>query len=129
MRRPTRILAIVGALIALVLVLLLIVPFLFRDKIAARVKTAVNENLNARVDWRDVDLGFFRNFPNLTVSLDDLTTVGVRPFERDTLAAIRHLRVSVDLASALGTMMGGSSPIVIRTVELDHPRLRLIRLA
>ena len=44
-----------------------------------RVKTAVNENVNARVDWRDVGLSFFRDFPNLTLTLDDLTAVGVGP--------------------------------------------------
>src|SRR6476660_2399367 len=128
MKRSTRILAIVGAVVALVLVLLLVLPYLFRGTIAARVKTAVNESVNARVDWRNVGLSFFRDFPNLTVTLDDLTAVGVRPLEADTLAAVRHLRVSVNLASALGTVMGSSKPIVIRTVQLDHPRLRLIRL-
>ena len=128
MKRSTRILAIVGAVVALVVVLLLVLPFLFRGTIAARVKTAVNGSVNARVDWRNVGLSFFRDFPNLTVTLDDLTAVGVRPFEADTLAAVRHLRVSVNLASALGTALGSSKPIVIRTVQLDHPRLRLIRL-
>ena len=127
MKRPPRALAIAGAVIALLLVLLLVLPYLFRGKIEQRVKAAANESLNARVDWRDLGLGFFRNFPNLTVSLDDLTTVGVGKFQGDTLAAVRHLRVVLDLASVLGNVMGGK-PIVVRAVELDQPRLSLIAL-
>src|SRR6476660_2070445 len=127
MTRPKRILAGVGGLIILLLALLFMLPLLFRDRIAQRVKAAVNENVNARVDWRDVGLTFFKNFPNLTLTLDDLTTVGVDKFQGDTLAAVRHLRVVLDLASVLGNVMGGR-PIVIRAVELDQPRLSLIAL-
>ncbi len=127
MKRP-RLLPALAGLLALFLVLLLVLPLLFRDKIAERVKTAVNQNLNARVDWRDLGVGFFRHFPNLTLSLDDLTAVGVDRFQGDTLAAVRHFRLSVSLPSVLGNVMGGGGPIVVRNIELDHPRLRLIAL-
>ncbi|HET9464938.1 MAG TPA: AsmA-like C-terminal region-containing protein [Gemmatimonadales bacterium] len=128
MKRSTRVLAIVGAVLALLLVLLLVLPFLFRDRIAARAKTAVNQNLNARVDWNNVGLSFFRHFPNLTLTLDGLTAVGVDRFQGDTLAAVRHLRVSLSLPSVLRNVMGGSGPVVVRAIELDQPRLSLIAL-
>ena len=128
MKRPTRLLALAGAVIALLLVLLLVLPLLFRGQIEARVKTAVNQNVNARVDWRDVGVSFFRHFPDLTLTLDDLTAVGVDRFKGDTLAKVRHLRVSLSLPSVLSNVMGGAGPIVVRTVELDQPRLRLIAL-
>ena len=127
MTRSKRVLAVVGTLMLLVLLLLLAVPLLFRDRIAARVKAQVNSTLDARVDWRDVGLTFFRDFPNLTLTLDSLTTVGTGRFASDTLAAVRHLRVSLDLASVLGSMVGGR-PVVVRAIELDQPRLRLVAL-
>src|SRR6185503_5396248 len=37
-------------------------------------------------------------------------------------------RVSLSLPSVISNVMGGSGPIVVRTVELDQPRLRLIAL-
>ena len=123
-----RILVILGALLALVVLLLLVLPLLFRDQIAERVKTAVNQNINARVDWRDLGLSFFRNFPNLTLTLDDLTAVGVDRFQDDTLAAVRHLRVSLSLPSVLKNVMGGGGPVVVRAVQLEQPRLNLIAL-
>jgi hypothetical protein len=127
MKRPTRILAAVGAVILLLLALLLVLPLLFRDRIAQRAKLEANRNLDARVDWRDVGLTFFRDFPNLTLTLDDLTAAGVGRFQGDTLAAVRHLRVVLDLASVLGNLTAGR-PIVVRAVELERPRLSLIAL-
>jgi hypothetical protein len=127
MKRSTRILAATGALILLLLALLLVLPLLFRGRIAARAKTEVNKSLDARVDWRDAGLTFFRHFPDLTLTLDDLTAANVGKFEGDTLAKVHHLRVVLDLASVLGNVVGGR-PIVVRAVELDQPRLSLIAL-
>jgi uncharacterized protein involved in outer membrane biogenesis len=127
MKRPTRILAAAGALLVLLLALLLVLPLVFRDNIAQRAKLEANRNLNARVDWRDAGLTFFRDFPNLTLTLDDLSSVGVGRFQGDTLAAVRHLRVVLDLASVLGNLTSGR-PIVVRAVELDQPRLSLVAL-
>jgi uncharacterized protein involved in outer membrane biogenesis len=74
------------------------------------------------VDWRNASLSLFGNFPNLTLRLDDLSAVGVGRFEGDTLAAVRQLRVVLDLFSVL------RRPIVVRAVELDRPRLSLVAL-
>src|SRR5688572_409654 len=128
MKRPTRIMASVSTLLVVVLALLIVLPLLFRDRIAQWAKVEVNRSLDARVDWRDGGLTFFRNFPNLTLRLDDLTVAGKGRFEGDTLAAVRHLRVVLDLASVLGSVVGGGGPIVVRAVELDRPRLSLIAL-
>ncbi|MDQ3426571.1 MAG: AsmA family protein [Gemmatimonadota bacterium] len=128
MKRRTRILALAGTLVVFPLALLIVLPLLFQDRIAQRVKVEVNRTLDARVDWRDVGLTFFRDFPNLTLRLDDLTAVGVGRFERDTLARVRSFGVALDLASVLGNVLGGGGPIVVRSIELDQPRLSLIKL-
>ena len=125
MKRRTILIA-AGALLGLLL-LLLVLPMLFQDKIAARVKLELNKSLTAKVDWRDAGLTFFRNFPNLTLRLDDLTVANTGRFEGDTLAAIRRLGVVLSLPSVLGNAIGGR-PIVVRGVELDQPRLSLIAL-
>jgi hypothetical protein len=126
--RNRRILIASGAALALLFGLLVTLPVLFADRIAGRVKTEINRALAARVDWQGAGLGLFHDFPNLTLRLDHLTTVGVGRFEGDTLAAIRRVRVVLDLATAIRSAMGGSGPIVVRAVELDEPRLSLIVL-
>jgi len=124
-RSARRILIGVGAVVALLLLLLVLVPVLFAGKISDRVKTELNRTLLARVDWRSAGLGFFHDFPNLTLTLDDFSIVGVGKFQGDTLAAIPRFRIVVDLASAIRAGLGGSAPIVVRAIELDRPRLAL----
>ena len=128
MKRPARkSLIVVGTLLALIL-LLLVLPVLFGGRIAKRVKTEVNRTLDARVDWAAAGLGLFHDFPNLTLRLDDLTVVGVGRFQGDTLAAVRQLRVVLDLAGAVRNALGSSSPVIVRAIELDRPRLSLVAL-
>ncbi|MDQ2766058.1 MAG: AsmA family protein, partial [Gemmatimonadota bacterium] len=116
-----------SALLVVVLVLSIALPVLFGDRIAQRVKLAVNQNVDAHVDWRDAGLSVLKNFPHLTLTLDDLTTVGTGRFQNDTLAAVRHVGVVLDVTSVLGNVMGGK-PIVIRAIELERPRLTLVVL-
>src|SRR6476469_4785664 len=122
-----RILVLLGGLFALLLVLLLVLPLLFKNQIASKAKEAANRNLNAMVDWRDAGLSFFRHFPNLTLRLDDLTVANTGKFQGDTLAAIRHLGVVLSLPSVVGYALS-SQPIVVRGIELDQPKLNLIAL-
>jgi hypothetical protein len=127
MTRPARILATVGGVVLLLLILLAALPYLFRGRIEERAKLEANKTLDAKVDWHDLGLSLFGNFPNLTVSLNDLAVTGKGKFDGDTLAAIRHLGVVLDLASVIGNYTSGQA-IVIRGIELDHPRLALVAL-
>ncbi len=127
MKRSARIAVAAATPIAILLVLLAVVPFLFRDKIAQTAQRAVNQNVDAHVAWQRVGLSFFRHFPNLSLTLDGLTIVGAGRFESDTLAAVPRLRIVLDLGSVVGNVMS-SKPLVVRAVELDQPRLHLLAL-
>lgn len=93
------ILSILGGLILLILILLFAVPVLFKDKIKAKVEQIANESVNAKVSFGDYKLGFFRNFPNLTFSLDNVLVTGVGKFENDTLASCTSLNLVFNLSS------------------------------
>ena len=129
MKRPTRILAIAGTLIVLLLALLVVLPLLFRDRIAQRVKAEANRTLDARVDWRDVGLTFFRELPQPHPPARRPHGRGDRPVRGRHPRRDPPPRVVLDLASVLGSVLGGGGkPIVVRAVELDQPRLSLIAL-
>jgi len=85
--------------LVLILLLLFTVPLVFKDKIRIKVEQAINESINAKVGFGDYKLGFFRNFPNLTFSLEDLSVVGIEKFENDTLAASKSLNLVFNLSS------------------------------
>jgi hypothetical protein len=113
----------VGAPFAVILLALVLVPVLFKDRIAARARAGIERAVDAHVDWRDAGLTFFRNFPNVTLTLDDLTVRGTGSFEGDTLAAITGFRFVLDLGSVL---FGDRT--VVRSIDLQAPSLNLIVL-
>lgn len=118
----------IAAVLATALVALIALPYLFRDRIAARLKAEANRSVNARVDWSGVGLSLFGDFPNLTLTLDRPSVVGVAPFAGDTLVAMQRARLSLDLASVVGFLRRGES-IVVRAIDLQRPAVRLRVLA
>lgn len=86
-------------LILLVFVLLFTLPLIFKDKIRTKVEQVINESVNATVKFDDYKLGFFRNFPNLSFSMDNLSVVGIDKFENDTLAGFKSVSLVFNLSS------------------------------
>lgn len=113
-----------GGIFGIILVALLVLPVLFRDRIAARARAELDGALDARVDWSGIGLTFFRDFPNLTLGLRDLTVVGTDRFEGDTLASVRSFRFVLDVGSVISALRE-RGPIVVRSIRLDRPDLRL----
>jgi uncharacterized protein involved in outer membrane biogenesis len=113
--------ALIG-LILLILVALFTIPVLFKDKIRVKVEEVIAESVNADVRFEDYRLGFFRNFPNLSFSLDNVSVVGVDKFRNDTLAAVRSFNLVFNLASLFG------SAYEVRSVVVDGARIHVIYL-
>jgi hypothetical protein len=124
-RRKLAIIA-AGALLLLIVAMIL-APVVFRGPLEGRVKRAVSEGLNARVDWQRVDLSLLRDFPNASLRLHDLTVAGVDRFERDTLIAVPRFALSLNLRSVLASVRG-RGPLQVRSVEVTAPRVRLLVL-
>ncbi|MCS7086140.1 MAG: AsmA family protein, partial [Bacteroidia bacterium] len=91
---------------------------LYKDEIHAKVKAGINEQINAKLDYRDFDLSILRNFPYLTFSLEGLRISGVGPFEKDTLAQIERFDLAVNLMNVLR-----KEKIEIRKIALKSPKI------
>ena len=124
MTKRTRIIAIIGIVVAIPLVVLAVIPMFFSGSVSRRVKAEINQALEARVDWRDASLSFFSDFPNLGLELNDLSVAGTRRFAGDTLASVERLAVVLDLGSVWRNYRT-NAPIVVRSVDLDRPRVAL----
>lgn len=110
-------------LILLLVIAAVAIPFLFKDKIAAKVKEEINNNINAKVDFGSFDLSLIKHFPSLSFSLNDLSVVGIKEFEGDTLTAIKSLDVGVNFWSVVS-----GSQITINSIILDKPYINIIVL-
>ena len=79
-------LKILGLVVLTILILLFIAPFIFESQLKDLVKNTMNDNLNAQVDFEDIDLSMFRSFPQATLVIEDLSIINNEPFKGDTLA-------------------------------------------
>ena len=110
-------------LILLILVALITIPMIFKEEIREKVELVINESVNARVTFEDYKLGFFKNFPNLSFSLDGLSVVGVDKFDNDTLAGFRSFSLVFNLSSLLG-----DSGYEVKSVVMDRAVINAIVL-
>lgn len=115
-----KILRILGITLLVLLVLLFTAPYLFKDKIAKIVKEQINKNVAAKVDFTDLSLSFFRNFPKASVVLEGLQVTGPEPFLKDTLISAKELMAAVDLFSLFGDQ------IRVTKVSIDQPRIHAL---
>ncbi|WP_439880832.1 AsmA family protein [Pontibacter sp. MBLB2868] len=102
-----------------------LVPVLFKDKIKQALDKEIAKNINAQVIYEtdDVSLSLFRSFPNLSLSVDNLSVVGKDSFQTDTLAQIPSFFMGLDLMSVIS-----GDELKINSVTLDEPVVRLIVL-
>ncbi|RFS24880.1 hypothetical protein DVR12_06745 [Chitinophaga silvatica] len=116
-----KILKIVGITIGVLIIAAISIPYLFKDKIIAKVKSVINEELTAKVDFTDVDISLFRHFPKLAVGLDNLQIIGTGNFANDTLAAVKQIDVAVNLMSVIK-----GDKMEIYHITVSQPRIHAI---
>ncbi len=108
-------LKITGIVIAAIIVLLLVAPYLFKGQILTIAKTQINKNLNANVEFSDLNLSLIKSFPNLNVELEELSVTGKEAFQNDTLIRFDRFVTNIDLMSII------QNNIKIIAIELHHP--------
>ncbi|WP_421919890.1 AsmA-like C-terminal region-containing protein [Marinifilum sp.] len=111
-------LKIFGAIIVLLLALLIILPYFFKDQIFDKVKVELNNALDAKVEVGDLSLSMIKNFPNLYLKLQNVSVVGKNEFESDTLAFVSSLYTAVDLSSVLT-----GSQIEVGAIVLENSKV------
>ncbi|MBQ8695314.1 MAG: AsmA family protein, partial [Bacteroidaceae bacterium] len=97
-----KILKIAGIFLLAVILLVVSVPYLFKDKIEALIKEEGNKMLNARFDFGNLDISLIRNFPLASLTLEDFYLKGVAQFENDTLLAADEITAAVNVMSLFG---------------------------
>lgn len=91
-----KILKILSVILFVFIVALLVIPTFYKEEIAAFIKEDLNRNFNAQIDYQDVSLSLFRDFPNLHVSVQDISIEGIDDFEGISLASIKNLDLSLN---------------------------------
>jgi len=110
-----KILKITGISLAVLLILLLLSPFIFKGSLERLLKKTINEKAPVNVEWSKLDLSLIRSFPKSSLTLSDfsVTTRGV--FEGDTLASGDKLRLELGIMQ----IIKGTTPLTIDAFRLE----------
>jgi len=80
-----------------VLIVLITAPFLFKNKIKEMVVAVINDNVEAVVDFEDVNLNFLKSFPLASVSIEKLSIINKEPFLGDTLVYSKRIDLKMSI--------------------------------
>jgi AsmA protein len=96
MKKPIkRAVLIISGLIALVILALYLLPIVYKENIESKAKKEINKATRAQINFDRVSVSFFKDFPNITISLHDLNIIGENEFFGDTLADIKEAAVEL----------------------------------
>ena len=123
MKKFKKILKITGITLFLLIGILFAAPFIFEKQILNLVKSEVNKTLNAKTDFSDVDISFFRSFPKVSVVLEELQIIGLHEFAADTLIHARRIDLALDIMSVIR-----QKDMKIYSIVIDEPRIHAIVL-
>jgi len=113
----------------LTLVLLLVVggfvlSYFYKDEIVAKVKTDINKNFDATIDFGRVDLSFLRSFPDFNLQLQNLNIQGKDAFEGITLVDAKNIELDLDVMSVINA----DAPIQVNTIQFTEPNIHVMVL-
>src|SRR3954467_681845 len=108
-----------GISLLIIILLLVLIPIVFKGKIVEIVKKQANENLNAKVDFGDFDLSLIASFPDFRFKMQDLRVIGINEFKDDTLAYIGALKTDINLKSVIS-----GDQYQINSIVIDKARIQ-----
>ena len=111
---------ITGVILLALLLVLILAPLLFQDRIKREVKNLANRSLRSELNFTGMNVSFFSHFPNLTLTLTDFSLKSSPPFSRDTLMSAKEVAFGVNVKSLFGTT------ILITRVYLDQARINIL---
>ena len=118
-----RILKGTGITFLILIILLSILPIIFKKQIIQFAKDEANSSLNAKVNFGDFDLSLITSFPSFKLSIADVSVANIGDFEGDTLLYAQNLSVKLNLMSVIK-----GDNYEINSIIINRPRIHALVL-
>ncbi|MGB0896337.1 MAG: AsmA-like C-terminal region-containing protein [Flavobacteriaceae bacterium] len=92
-----------GIILVLLIATVIAAPLLLKDKFADIIKEQINQNVNAKVDFSDIDISILSTFPKAGLVIENLSITNYAPFEGDTLAYAKEITLKLPLNDVLAS--------------------------
>jgi len=108
--------------LGIVILLLALAPFLFKGSIEDLLRNSINRNVNATVNWEEMDLSLFSSFPDAAVSIKNFSVINKAPFASDTLVSGDLLKLNLGISELF---KGSDESIQIDALQLGAAILNI----
>lgn len=98
-----KILKITGITLGSILLLMFLLPVLFPNFVADKIKGWANNAITTKLDFSKARLSFFNHFPSLTLTLYDVSLMGSKPYPTDTLLKADEVALGIDLTTVFSS--------------------------
>ncbi|WP_109299632.1 AsmA-like C-terminal region-containing protein [Aquimarina sp. AU474] len=115
-------LKILGVILLLCIIGIISIPFIFKGTIKDKVRYLVNEHVNAKVDFADIDISLVRSFPKASVIIDELSVINYAPFEGDTLAYSKKIALNMSINELF---KDASEAINVQKIIIDEAHIAI----
>jgi len=112
-----------GITFLVLIILIILLPILFKDQIIQIIKDEANANLNAELDFGEVNLSLLSTFPKFSLEINDLTLTGVDEFKGVALVDIKQTNLKLNLWSVIG-----GDQYEISSIGLVEPKIHVLVL-
>jgi len=119
-----RVIRFLGILIVIIIGAIILVPYLFKDDLIKLVNDEANEMLKGELSMGDLDLTLVKDFPNLSLSLNELKYKGAEPFLGEELFSINSVILEIDILKALT-----GSGFEVKSIRVIEPKVDVRILA
>jgi hypothetical protein len=92
-----------GILVLFIIIAAVAAPIIFKDKLAQILKEQINKNVNAKVDFSDVDISILSTFPKAGLTIENLSITTFEPFKGDTLFYAKEIALKMPLSGLTKT--------------------------
>lgn len=114
-------LLIVAGIVVVIFGILAALPFLYKDKLLAKVKTTLNNQVNAKIDFSGFSLSLFSQFPKVEMEIRNLSLIGINEFASDTIFSAGSISTNISLME----MISGKG-LELNSLTIENPRISLI---
>ena len=113
-----------GITFLVLIILIILLPILFKDQIVQFIKDEANANLNTELDFGEVNLSLLSTFPKFSLEINDLTLTGLDEFKGIKLADIKQTNLKLNLWSVIS-----GDQYEISSVGLVEPKIHVMVLS
>ncbi len=117
----SKILKITGITFVISLLAFIVLPIIFADTITEKVKVLANKNLEGELNFNDSELSFFKHFPSLTLTLNELNLNGSKPYQNKSLISAKEIGFGIDVWSVLF-----GSQTQIEEIYIDNAKINIL---